>query len=512
MSWPTSWGPAPRFATARTPERETFGPQVGRIARLLGYEPLPWQQYVWDVALEVQSEAAGDPSPGEWAYDTVTFTAPRRSGKTTTLQPVVMHRAELIRRATLFLTAQSGKAAARRWQDLAAVIEDSYMGDRVRKRDSPGSWRLTWLKSKSVLEPFAPKDDSAHGDEPDLVLATEIWKYDAAQGAALDQAIRPTFLTNNAQFWRESTAGTSASAYYNGVRRVGRKATEEDRRLGTFYLEFSIPDEWDGTPVEQLPDAVLVDLVIAHHPRTDIDMRRFLVEELEQAQQPEGEGRAGFLRAYGNHSADRVERPAIVPAEVMASGLTTDQIPQGVRVGLAFDLDPEGREGSIAAAWRGPDGRAIGTVIRCQPGTRWVAPDLVGITERGLNEFPLVGVNDTSVTRDTTDLLELAGIPMLKLNLKDYAACCTRWLNETTAVTDDPETGSKRPTPTLLHQGNAAYLDAVEDVALVDAAGGGRKFAVRERPITALTAVAKALWTYDHLPEPETEPAPFRIR
>lgn len=508
-SWELSWGPAPRYATARTLERETFGPQVRAIAKLLGLDRMPHQEYVWDVALEVQSEAAGDPNPGAWAFDTSTVTMPRRSGKTTLLQPVTMHRAELIRRAYLVMTAQSGKAASRRWLDLADVIEDSYMGDRVKKRISIGHECLTWLKSLSRFEPFAPTNDANHGDEPDLILATEIWKWTAEQGAALEQAIRPTFLTNNAQFWRESTAGTEESAYYNGVRRLGRKAVEEDRRLGHAYFEWSVPETVDGIAVEDLDDARLLEVTIEHHPRGDLDMRRFLADELERAQLPEGEGRVmGFLRPYGNHVSARLGRQALIPANAMASALTLDHVPQdeAVPVGLAFDLDPDGRQGAVAAAWRDASGRALVEVVRVNVGTRWVAASVAGVWERQLNEIRHVTVNDTAVTRDAADALTAAGVKIHSLPAKDFAASWDRFRGEIQLVDE-----SGRPTPTVLHRGDEDLITAVQEGGTRIVGGVRVPAATAETPVAVLNAAHMAVWSFDHLPEPEEDLGEFKI-
>lgn len=507
-SWQASWGPAPRFATARTPGRETFGPQIRAIAKLLGLDRMDHQEYVWDVALEVQSEAAGDPNPGAWAYDTVTVTMPRRSGKTTLLQPVTMHRAEMIRRAYMVMTAQSGKAASKRWLDLANVIEDSYMGDRVKKRVSIGHERLTWHKSKAVFEPFAPSDDANHGDEPDLILATEIWKWSAEQGAALEQGIRPTFLTNNAQFWRESTAGTDESSYYNGVRQLGRKAVEEGRQLGHAYFEWSVPEKVDGVAVEDLDDDALIDLVIAHHPRSDLDMRRFLVEELERSQLPTGEGRSlGFLRPYGNHVTEAVGRPALIDPSALASALVVDHIPAdaNVPVGLAFDLDPDGRQGAVAAAWRDRHGRAIVEVVKVSVGTRWLPAFIAGVWERQVNEIREVLVNDTAVTRDAADVLKAAGVKVTGLSLKDYAAAWDRFRGEM-AATD--RTGVHAPT--VLHRGSNEFITAVNEGGS-RVVGGMSLPAASGEPVAVLNAMFMAVWAFDHLPEPEQDLGEFRI-
>ena len=62
--WATSWGPAPRWGTPRTPSRATFGPVVAEISSRMGRPFYPWQRYVVDVGLEVLDD-------GSWAYDEV---------------------------------------------------------------------------------------------------------------------------------------------------------------------------------------------------------------------------------------------------------------------------------------------------------------------------------------------------------------------------------------------------------------------------------------------------------
>jgi phage terminase large subunit-like protein len=177
--------PAPRFATKRNPLRKTYGPEIGKVAELLGLTRLEHQQYIWDVLGEVQSEEAGDPNPGWWAYRTATITMPRRSGKTTLLQPMAMHRAEITQNGRLVMTAQTRIAAVKRWGDLADVIMSSYVGSRVKRKSSVGGERLTWIRSGSTFEPQPPIATAGHGDEPDLALATEIWSWSALQGAEI---------------------------------------------------------------------------------------------------------------------------------------------------------------------------------------------------------------------------------------------------------------------------------------------------------------------------------------
>src|SRR5690606_39326101 len=61
----------PRWATPRSPDRPTLGPRVAEVAAQLGTPLMPWQQYVVDVALEL------DPETGQLAYREVVLTVPR---------------------------------------------------------------------------------------------------------------------------------------------------------------------------------------------------------------------------------------------------------------------------------------------------------------------------------------------------------------------------------------------------------------------------------------------------
>jgi hypothetical protein len=67
--------PAPRFATARNLDRQTYGPAVGRVAQLRGRPLMPWQQLVADVG--------GRSRPARTVvYPLVVVTVQRQAGKT----------------------------------------------------------------------------------------------------------------------------------------------------------------------------------------------------------------------------------------------------------------------------------------------------------------------------------------------------------------------------------------------------------------------------------------------
>src|SRR5215217_7263151 len=102
----------PRWASPRSPDRQTLGPRVAEVADLLGTPLMPWQRHVADVALEL------DPETGLLAYREVILTVPRQSGKTTLLLAVMTHRAlGFGQRQRVLYTAQTRNDARKKWED-----------------------------------------------------------------------------------------------------------------------------------------------------------------------------------------------------------------------------------------------------------------------------------------------------------------------------------------------------------------------------------------------------------
>ena len=69
-------GAQPRFATPRT-DRPTYGGEVTRLARILGWQPMAHQEAFWSTALEHEN--------GELVYREVIWTIARQNGKTVAL-------------------------------------------------------------------------------------------------------------------------------------------------------------------------------------------------------------------------------------------------------------------------------------------------------------------------------------------------------------------------------------------------------------------------------------------
>lgn len=492
-SWPRSWGPAPRWATRRTPDRPTYGPRVAKFAQLLGMPLMPWQRYVVDVALEI------DPVTGWWAYDKVVLTVQRRAGKSALDQAVKVDRMATSRNARLWMSAQGGEEAILLWAELCGMLERSPLAAKVRQYTTTGKERLLWLPTRSELRPIPPNGDKLHSKAIDLLSLDELWWYDAAAATTMKQGYRPTFLTTNAQAWLISTMGTELSVWLNQEREEGRRAVELGANRGTAYFEWSVPQVVGGVKVDELDDAELVRQIMRYHPANGTHplmspdkLEQFIRDDLAD----DLIGRPGVLRAYGNVSTES-EGERLIHSAIVTATTTLARIPADATPAISFDVDPDLRAATISAGWRDGAGVGLVEVIEHGLGTRWVAGAVSGTLER--QGITRVTCNNAGPARDVADELERAGYDVQRVSAPDYSAACVRFHEQI-----------KAPRPAVLHYGQADLVDAFEDLAWRKL-GQGLAFTTTGEPITPVTSATLALWGADHPAEPEIDYGRFSV-
>jgi len=351
---PRSWPDCPpRYATARRPNRATYGPVVAELATAMGGPLMPWQRQVADVALEV------DGRTGRLAYRQVVFLTPRQSGKTRLTLPVMTHRALAFGgHQRIGFTMQSRADARMHWEDTQLpLLESSPLAPLFKVRRRTGAEGLLW-RTGSIFSLLSPTEQGGHGKTLDLVVADEGWALDAA----LEQAISPTQITRpEPQTWVPSTAGTVRSEWLRGKVDTGRAQCRTRRSIGTTcYFEWSAdPDADPGDPgtwwatMPALGHTITEAAIRAEYERLDL---------------------ADFRRAYLNQWPDEMalDEWAVIPQ----ADWTALADPRSTMVGpvaMALDMTPERSVGSIAAAGRRPDGRMHVELVDHRPGVAWIA-------------------------------------------------------------------------------------------------------------------------------------------
>lgn len=489
MTWLPSWGPAPRWATPRDPSRASFGPVVGRLCRrLTGQDLHPWQQHVLDVALEVLPD-------GGWAYEEISVTVPRQSGKTFLVAPVVGHRMGRAADRQAWITAQNGDKAVRRWAAASRVLAKSMPG--VRQLVSTAHERTVWPNGSQFL-PFTPKEAAVDGETPDLIWIDEQWAFDGADQAAMESSFGPAVFMNPwGQVWKTSTAGTQLSAWLNADRLRGRAAVEAGRNRGLAIFEWGIPDDEDPADMD---DGVLVDLILAHHPLTGHHpkiTREALLGELDGA---DATKRASFIRGLGNLTME-TRGDGLVPDPVWTRTAARALVPTGVRFGLGVAVDELGRESSIVAGYRDPDtGIGVVELVESGSGSGWVAQRVKNIT--GREDVGITAVHYSGPGRAAGDAMLRLGVPVLKVWSPDVSAATTRFLEDLDRERQQHD-GHRGPEMTCAMR--AASTTRLKAGPMIVPSG--------HEPVTAVQAAVLAMWAADHLPEEAPPPPPpFEIR
>jgi phage terminase large subunit-like protein len=468
-SWWTLPGAAPRYATRRNPDNPTDGHRVQVIARALGTPFLPHQRYT--------SEVAGERNPdGSYVYPIVVKTVPRQSGKTTELRAVGTERGLATPNTGVFYTAQTGKDARERWQDLVATVKDSPLAELAVVRSAAGSERIVWPNG-STFRAFAPTPKSLHGYTPPLVMLDEAFAHDEQLGNDLMGAIGPAQITvRHRQLWIVSTAGTAESTFLHRWIEAGRAGAE-----GVALFDWGVPDGVDVYDASRWPEwhPGMVELEGTGEPLVTTDAMRAQAESLSRAE---------FTRAFGNRRTRTASH--LISAEAwdqLAGQLRAPD--QGTEVVYAWDVMHDRSAAALVAVWR-EAGQLRAVVVRTGPGMGWVAEAVTQLRGYGWREFAYATDGPGREVADELERQGLDGARLTPLGGREYADAwgfLVRHIAERT----------------LTHDGSEQLATAAANVATrptMDSAAPSRRNSAGD--ITPLVALMLGGYVIDHKPPP----------
>lgn len=408
-----------RYATRRNPDLRTRGGKIRVLADGLGRPLRQHQQYIADVGTEINP-------PGShfyFRYQTVIIAEPRQVGKTVLLRPVMLDRC-LWRPATpVFMTAQKGKDASARWEDLVDDIEASEVfGSFASVKRGKGDQSCTF-PNRSFISPFAPTRDGLHGESPDLVGIDEGWAYTLEGGKEVMRAVRPAQITRAArQVWIMSAAGSAESEYWNELVEVGR-ASVNDPSSSIAYFEHSMnpdADPYDPASWE-------------FHPGLD---GLITLEDLAEEAKPENNTHADFLRGFMNIST-KVRDVTVVDLSIFDDLVAEVPDPEPESVAYAYDVAIDRTAASVWQAWRDADTSKIHLhMLKTGEGAEWLA-DYIANVHAETGRTP--AADDGGPARMVTDALTRNNIPVDTATGRDAATAWTAFKNgiETRSWTHD---------------------------------------------------------------------------
>lgn len=450
-----------------------MGDKVATIARMLGRPLMPWQQYVADVALEI------DPETGKLAYSDVTILAPRQQGKTTLVLPKILHRALGFGRTPqrILYTAQTSDKAREKWRDLyVAEVQRSPLAEMVQK----GSPRLRLnaeqlaFTTGSTFVPVTPTAKTGGtGDTVDEAHIDEAWAF---EDSAVEQAMSPAMVTRDQpQLWVESTAkrqpkGSPHNPKFAGYLRsriaAGRARVEAGVIHDTAFFEWSAPVGSDP----QDPRTWWGCLPAMGHTIDEVAMRaQFARMELPDFC-------AEFL---GWWPSDAQLRWQIV-TEGQWRKLADRRAKPGYPIAFAVDTDPDREMSAIVSAGPCGDRWAI-EVVEHRPGSAWVLERLIDLNARW-NPCG-IGIAGNGAAAHLIPALEAENLPLKIMKGPEMARAYGLFVQS--AI--DDETLRHAHQPELDAAMSMAWRRKVGTQTIFDWASPG--------DISPVVAAAGALWT-----------------
>lgn len=449
---------------------------------MLGKPFFPHQAYMSDVMLELKDD-------GEWAFGTFAAYVVRRAGKTVLIAPVMSVVCSQAEPKQVWLTAQKRDNAVARWKDATAPLLVSDLGPMLKRKISNAHEVLEW-PNLSTFKPFSPDEDSMHGEDPDVVFRDEDWAFTLEQAALIEAGYLPAFSVKPGLDVRLSAAGTARSTSMKATRALGRSAVESGRRSRFAFFEWCVPEEGpDGRPIIEMPDEMLVELLMLNHPRRGRGVREdYVAAALER-------NRKDALRAFGGLDNDDVMDDTAIDMTAMARARAVAPIPVDARVALAVEVDPDSAEGSVVASWVWPSGAVQVEALERRPGVRWLRDAVLGLAKS--HQVGVVAVVQAGPSRGVAD--ELAQVLpeelLLRVPAEDYAAACKRFRD---TVAEQPESSPEL----LLHDPHGQLWAAVRGAEERPLRSGlsWRPKSPAE-PVSMLGAFALGAWVAVRIPE-----------
>lgn len=388
----------PRIATPRT-GRPTYGGEVAKLARLLGFEAMAHQRRFWDLALEHDD--------GVLAYREIGWTIARQCGKSTALLCLLLWRCLRWPGQIVRYGAQTGMdARAKLADDWWPVLEHCPLASLMTFRRQSGHEAIVF-ENGSRLGLLASSEKSGHGSTLDTAVLDESWAH---ADHRLEQSCRPAMVTRpNAQMFVVSTAGTEHRSPFLWSKVIaGRQAAEAGVTEGLGYLEWSAAPGSDpadpGTWAQAIP--ALGTTIDEATVRADF----------------QGMPRHEFERSFLNLWTSAMGDPIVSLDDWDALAEPDARRPDWVVIGV--DVAPRGRSAAIAAVGE-RDGLLYGSILEHGQGADW----LLAALERRVTDEPYVVLDEKSVAHFLHEIQAIVGPEkVIALTAREIPAACAFWL------------------------------------------------------------------------------------
>ncbi len=341
----------PLYSTASNPSRKTMLPVARKVARLLGYNLMPFQESVISLFTEMEDN--------NFVYRDCALLCPRQQGKTLMSGILLIMRCIANPNTHTFYGAQSGKdGRAMLLDEWVPLLNNSALQGSFTVRQTNGSERVLFANG-STINLLSNTLASGHGKQVDLALLDECWSF---QNSHLENAVKPAMVTRynppGPQLILCSTAGTpDSSPYLLAKVETGRQCVADGVTEGIAYVEYGAKE---GSPIDDpatwAAASPVLGITITEQAIRD-ELRTMDVVDLQRSR----------LNQWTSSLSD-----PIVPLAVW-NGLTDRFSTPGSDLILGFDSNPDGSRSSICIASKRTDGKHHIELVVNEDGTGWLA-------------------------------------------------------------------------------------------------------------------------------------------
>lgn len=466
----------PLYGSPRSPERETLGDGVIQLARRLGRPYMPHQEYMANVALEI------DPETGRLAYDEILIIGPRQNtGKTEFVLPYLTHRcispwfSSRTGPQRVLQTAQTADDARTKWRDVyrERLLKARTIKNMFRSRLSLNQEAFIWSNG-SMWSPGSTTGKTAGtGDTLDLGFIDEAW---SRPDFRTELGMKPAMDTrDNSQLLIASMipgltrAAPGTWAYLKEKRRLARARVEAGVRHGIALFDWSAVEGADpGDPrtwyscMPGLGVTVREERIRAHFEK--LPLIDFCAE---------------FL---GWEPKETVPMWTTIP-RVIWDGLEDPESQPVGAVALAAEITKERDRGYLGLVGKRADGNwhlevvepgfkiPVGTV-----GVDWMEPRALEIL--ATQDICTTVVDKRRPAASLAQTLKNAGYDVTEPNGPDIQAACGRFYDRSGAA-HDPDAAKRDDGTRLRHLSQASLDRAVALVKKIDQGAGAFTFVDR---------------------------------
>ena len=407
-----------RHLTLRDPSRRSDGWKVGAIARAMGRPLYPEQQYIWDVAGEI------DPETGTYYYGRVIVSVQRQFGKTDSSFAKMIQNCLLPRRGDVlhsdrmvWYLAQRGKDADTKFLEYFQKWDDcplSVLTGRMQK--GKGSICMPFVNG-SRMQPSAQVADAGHGYQGDLIDIDEAWSLTAEQGKTLLDGFVPTTITrqkltgHRPQILVTSTEGDITSTFYNQLLDQCRSGDMPKRWA---FFDWGIPD--DADPLD-------LDVVARYHPGLGHLFDREQLPDFMDEVRNGGEFDAGgWARAFGNRrdmgTTDRFISESLWARTARRDPLTPGSFRESDALCFGVSVTIDATRTCVSLACR-RDGVTVIQLAETMPGTGAAVMRIRELSDR--YRAP-VAIDKRGPAGDLADKLAADGVTLVDMDANDFMA------------------------------------------------------------------------------------------